>query len=215
MVYTADLKSAALGIEGSSPSSRTNSIFMMISSSPSRNTFQKEKYIERCKEEGKVPDKAYIKMYEQYNIDKLEREENPEWQKNNMEYDMRTSDWMVAKVRSSEGYAQNLYAAMCNREFQKNEVWPLLKDQHWGCSWRYAGGIVADMRGEGDYIDWYCSGIQGMDDDQFQELDAESKERYLYMKNNFVGEGVVTDEIRQDLEKLGWLVADNKNYNDM
>jgi hypothetical protein len=71
------------------------------------------------------------------------------------------------------------------------------------------------MRGEGDYIDWYCSGIQGMDDDQFQELDAESKERYLYMKNNFVGEGVVTDEIRQDLEKLGWLVADNKNYNDM
>jgi hypothetical protein len=190
-------------------------IFMMISSSPSRNTFQKEKYIERCKEEGKVPDKAYIKMYEQYNIDKLEREENPEWQKNNMEYDMRTSDWMVAKVRSSEGYAQNLYAAMCNREFQKNEVWPLLKDQHWGCSWRYAGGIVADMRGEGDYIDWYCSGIQGMDDDQFQELDAESKERYLYMKNNFVGEGVVTDEIRQDLEKLGWLVADNKNYNDM
>jgi hypothetical protein len=54
-----------------------------------------------------------------------------------------------------------------------------------------------------------------MDDDQFQELDAESKERYLYMKNNFVGEGVVTDEIRQDLEKLGWLVADNKNYNDM
>jgi hypothetical protein len=215
MVYTADLKSAALGIEGSSPSSRTNLIFMMISSSPSRNTFQKEKYIERCKEEGKVPDKAYIKMYEQYNIDKLEREENPEWQKNNMEYDMRTSDWMVAKVRSSEGYAQNLYAAMCNREFQKNEVWPLLKDQHWGCSWRYAGGIVADMRGEGDYIDWYCSGIQGMDDDQFQELDAESKERYLYMKNNFVGEGVVTDEIRQDLEKLGWLVADNKNYNDM
>ena len=212
MVYTADLKSAALGIEGSSPSSRTNLIFMMISSSPSRNTFQKEKYIERCKEEGKVPDKAYIKMYEQYNIDKLEREENPEWQKNNMEYDMRTSDWMVAKVRSSEGYAQNLYAAMCNREFQKNEVWPLLKDQHWGCSWRYAGGIVADMRGEGDYIDWYCSGIQGMDDDQFQELDAESKERYLYMKNNFVGEGVVTDEIRQDLEKLGWLVADNKNY---
>jgi hypothetical protein len=188
---------------------------MMISSSPSRNTFQKEKYIERCKEEGKVPDKAYIKMYEQYNIDKLEREENPEWQKNNMEYDMRTSDWMVTKVRSSEGYAQNLYAAMCNREFQKNEVWPLLKDQHWGCSWRYAGGIVADMRGEGDYIDWYCSGIQGMDDDQFQELDAESKERYLYMKNNFVGEGVVTDEIRQDLEKLGWLVADNKNYNDM
>ena len=211
MVYTADLKSAAYGIEGSSPSSRTNSIFMMISSSPSRNTFQKEKYIERCKEEGKVPNKAYIKMYEQHNIDKLEREQDPDWKKYNMEYDLRSTDWIVAKVRGSEAYAQNLYAAMCNREFQRNEVWPLLKNQHWSCSWRYAGGIVADMRGEGDYIDWYCSGIQGMDDDQFQDLDAESKQRYLYMKNNFVGESVVTDEIRLDLEKLGWLVVDERD----
>jgi hypothetical protein len=48
-----------------------------------------------------------------------------------------------------------------------------------------------------------------MDDDQFQELDAESKERYLYMKNNFVGESVVTDEIREDLLKLGWIVIDD------
>jgi hypothetical protein len=209
MVYTADLKSAALGIEGSSPSCRTNLIFNMLSSSPARNTFQKEKYIERCKKEGKAPNKAYIKMYEQHNSDKLEREQDPNWKKYNMEYELRSTDWIVAKVRASEAYAQNLYAAMCNREFQKNEVWPLLKDQHWGCSWRYAGGIVADMRGEGDYIDWYCSGIQGMDDDQFQELDAESKERYLYMKNNFVGESVVTDEIREDLLKLGWIVIDD------
>ena len=209
MVYTADLKSAAYGIEGSSPSRRTNLIFNMLSSSPARNTFQKEKYIERCKEEGKAPNKAYIKMYEQHNSDKLEREQDPNWKKYNMEYELRSTDWIVDKVRASEAYAQNLYAAMCNREFQKNEVWPLLKDQHWGCSWRYAGGIVADMRGEGDYIDWYCSGIQGMDDDQFQELDAESKERYLYMKNNFVGESVVTDEIREDLLKLGWIVIDD------
>ena len=209
MVYTADLKSAAYGIEGSSPSSRTNLIFNMLSSSPDRNTFQKEQYIERCKEEGKVPNKAYIKMYEQHKIDKLEREEDLAWQKDNMEYDLRGTDWIVAKVRASEGYAQNLYAAMCNREFQKNEVWPLLKGHHWSCSWRYAGGIVADMRGEGDYIDWYCSGIQGMDNNQFQDLDDESKKRYLYMKNNFVGESVVTDEIRQDLLKLGWIVIDD------
>ena len=210
MVYTADLKSAALGIEGSSPSSRTNSIFMMISSSPSRNTFQKEKYIERCKEEGKVPDKAYIKMYEQHKIDKLEREEDLAWQKDNMEYDLRSTDWILAKVRASEGYAQNLYAAMCNREFQKNEVWPLLKDQHWGCSWRYAGGIVADMRGEGDYIDWYCSGIRGgVSEEDLASMTAEQQAKHQYYEENFVGESVVTDEIRQDLLKLGWIVIDD------
>jgi hypothetical protein len=212
MVYTADLKSAAFGIEGSSPSSRTNLVFMMISSSPSRNTFQKEKYIQRCKEQGKVPNKAYIKMYEQHNIDKLEREENPEWQKNNMEYDMRTSDWMVTKVRASEGYAQNLYAAMCNREFQKNEVWPLLKNQTWGASWRYAGGIIADMRGEGDYMDWYCSGIQGrISEAELAEMTAEQQERRHWYEKNFVPESVVTDEILADLQKLGWLVVDTKD----
>jgi len=183
---------------------------MMISSSPSRNTFQKEKYIERCKEEGKVPDKAYIKMYEQHKIDKLEREEDLAWQKDNMEYDLRSTDWILAKVRASEGYAQNLYAAMCNREFQKNEVWPLLKDQHWGCSWRYAGGIVADMRGEGDYIDWYCSGIRGgVSEEDLASMTAEQQAKHQYYEENFVGESVVTDEIRQDLLKLGWIVIDD------
>jgi hypothetical protein len=48
-----------------------------------------------------------------------------------------------------------------------------------------------------------------MDNNQFQDLDDESKKRYLYMKNNFVGESVVTDEIRQDLLKLGWIVIDD------
>jgi hypothetical protein len=55
-----------------------------ISRSPERNTFQKEKYINRCNEEGKEPNKAYIKMYEQHNFDKLEREEYPMWKKDNM-----------------------------------------------------------------------------------------------------------------------------------
>jgi hypothetical protein len=183
---------------------------MMISSSPSRNTFQKEKYIERCKEEGKVPDKAYIKMYEQHKIDKLERDEDPAWQKDNMEYDLRSTDWILAKVRASEGYAQNLYAAMCNREFQKNEVWPLLKGHHWSCSWRYAGGIVADMRGEGDYIDWYCSGIRGgVSEEDLAGMTAEQQAKHQYYEENFVSESVVTDEIRQDLLKLGWIVIDD------
>lgn len=182
----------------------------MISSSPQRDTFQLEAAIRRA-EQGETSAEHVEEMAEFYksvNQRRREKEAEPEWQKNNMEYDMRTSDWMLAKVRASEAYAQNLYAAMCNRDFQKNEVWSQLKDQTWGCSWRYAGGIIADMRGEGDYIDWYCSGIQGMDDDQFQDLDAEAKERYLYMKNNYVGESVVTEEIRQDLFRLGWIVLD-------
>lgn len=184
-----------------------------MSSSPDRGTFQAKAALQRA-EEGETSAESAADLAEVFktaNQRRCEQEQDPEWQKNNMEYDMRTSDWMVAKTRESVAYAQNLYAAMCNQNFQKNEVWTVLKNQTWSCSWRYAGGIVADMRGEGDYMDWYCSGIQGMDDDQFQGLDEESKHRYLYMKNNFVGEGVVTDQIREDLQKLGWIVIDESD----
>ena len=86
---------------------------------------------------------------------------NPEWQKNNLEYDLRSTKWICDKAKASESYAQNIYAAMCNQSWQRNDVWPLLKGETYSCSWRYAGGIIADMREEGDYMDWYCSGMGG------------------------------------------------------
>ena len=110
----------------------------------------------------------------------------------NLEEDIRACDWMLKKVQDRETYAQNLYAAMCNNVFQRNEVWPRLRDEYWSCSWRSAGGIVADLRGQGDYIDWYCSGIMGVGEaDSFQ---------------GYVSESTVTDEIRQDLFAIGWTV---------
>jgi hypothetical protein len=110
----------------------------------------------------------------------------------NLEEDIRACAWMLKKVQDRETYAQNLYAAMCNNVFQRNEVWPRLKDEYWSCSWRAAGGIVADLRGQGDYIDWYCSGIMGVgEDDSFMD---------------YVSESTVTDEIRQDLFAIGWTV---------
>ena len=184
------------------------------SKSPDRYSFQKLKSLERWAEEGRTPEndehvKRMLDFYESFKVRAEENEVDPKWQENNLEYDLRTCDWILEKVRKEDRYAQNLYAALCNNEFRKRDLWPMLAEQNWSCSWRYAGGIVADMRGKGDYIDWYCSGIIGMDDDQFQQLDAQSKERYLYMKNNFVSESVVTDEIREDLFKLGWIVLDD------
>lgn len=115
--------------------------------------------------------------------------------KNDMEYDLRTCNWMLEKVRQSDTYAQNLYAAMCNMQWQSREFWQELKGETWSCSWRYAGGIIADMQQKGDYIDWYCSGIRN---DGFQD-DLDSQ-----YTNGYVPEGVVTDEIEFDLNKLGW-----------
>jgi hypothetical protein len=137
------------------------------------------------------------------------RENDPAWKKNNMEYDLRSTDWILEKVRASEVYAQNLYAAMCNNEFQKLDVIPILRDEKWSCSWRYAGGIIADMRMTGDYIDWYCSGIKGDNytDDDLENLNGENREQFEITKN-FVGEGCVTEEIRIDLKRLGWILVD-------
>jgi len=188
-----------------------------MNSSKDRNTFQKFKYIERMAAEGKTVEnndevKAMVEYYDNIPIQKAEDEAKEKFKKDNLEYDLRSTEWVCAKAKERKEYAQNLYAAMCNNEFIRNDVWPLLKKETWGCSWRYAGGIIADMIEEGDYIDWYCSGIKFHPEDvkDNETLTVEQKNlNELYEK--YVGEGVVTDEIRKDLLKLGWIVVDDDN----
>jgi hypothetical protein len=61
-------------------------------------------------------------------------------------------------------------------------------------------------------MDWYCSGIQGeLSEQELAEMTVEQQQRHHWYKQNFVGESVVTDEIRADLLKLGWKVLDNDN----
>jgi hypothetical protein len=185
----------------------------MISSSPERHTFQEEGYIERCKEKGEEPNPDYVNMYKTWREQDKANIVDPEWQKDNMEYDLRSTQWIIDKVKSSEVYAQNLYAAMCNNDFTKNDVWPILTDKRWSRSWRSAGGIIADMQEKGDYIDWYCSGIRGneeLTDAEFRELTIEQQQFRLKI-NAYVSEGIVVDEIKNDLYQLGWLVIESKD----
>ena len=181
----------------------------MVSSSPDRNTFQLENYVKRQEEAGKLPAPEYLDMFKTWREQAQANIVDPEWQKDNMEYDLRSTQWIIDKAKD-DAYAQNLYAAMCNNDFTKNDVWPILTDKRWSCSWRHAGGIIADMQGKGDYIDWYCSGIRDskiLDDDEFRALTKEQQESYIQGKK-FVPESCVTDEIREDLLKLGWIVID-------
>jgi len=189
---------------------------MTISKSPQRNTFQKEKYLERQAEKGKTPEndedtRAMVEYYESWDEKEDAQEADPAWRKDNLEWDLRTTDWILEKVRARDDYAQNLYAAMCNNDFIKREMWPILKEQKWSCSWRYAGGIIAHMQQKGDYIDWYCSGIRGDladtgEDESLSELTEEQK-KHMEVVNKYVSESVVTEEIENDLYKLGWLVV--------
>jgi hypothetical protein len=99
--------------------------------------------------------------------------------KPNLEYDLFKTDWIVTKCKNNPTYSQNLYAALCNNRFIKD-------NEEWTCSWRYAGNILSGLNNKGDYLDYYCSGMRD--------------------NVNFVGEGSVTDEVRLDLSKIGWSI---------
>lgn len=77
-----------------------------------------------------------------------------------------------------ESYARLFYAAMCNN------TWKHEDGEVFQCSWRYAGGLVAELRELGeDYLDFYCNGMRGGG-----------------------GEGHVDPEIAKDLEYIGWFL---------
>jgi hypothetical protein len=185
-----------------------------MNKSPQRHSFRIENLIKRVEQGDTTAEHAeeMIDFYKSWEQQKLELEETNEWKENNMEYDLRSTSWICDKVKSDDVYAQNLYASMCNNDFQRNDMMPILKGQTWSCSWRSAGGIVSDMREQGDYIDWYCSGIRDsspIEQSEWDNLTLEEQQRYKETEA-YVSESVVTDEIRSDLKKLGWLVLNNK-----
>ena len=64
------------------------------------------------------------------------------------------------KINMDYEFAQEVYAALCNMR------WRNIDDptQIYSCSWRYAGGLIAGMRGmtdSMDYCEFYCSGNEG------------------------------------------------------
>lgn len=115
--------------------------------------------------------------------------------------DIRNSPEIMAKIRADDGrYAQNLYAAWCNMQWCPRDLWPALRqgeEDLWSASWRGAGGIVANLRNKGeDYMDYYCSGMGG--------LAISYEEDPEWKKLGHVPEGQVTQEVAEDLNKLGW-----------
>jgi hypothetical protein len=187
----------------------------MMSRSPERSKNRIKTLVEKV-ELGKTTAEhaeEMIDFYKSWEQQRLELEETDEWKIDNMEYDLRSTQWIIDKVKGDDVYAQHLYAAMCNNSFIKNDVWPILTEKRWSCSWRSAGGIIADMQEKGDYMDWYCSGIRDSTElsaEEFRNLTAEQQDLYNQGKA-FVSESQVTDEIREDLLKLGWIVKDDED----
>lgn len=51
-------------------------------------------------------------------------------------------------------FANALYGSLCNTIWYNKTT-----EDIYSCSWRYAGGLVADLRNVGEnYLDFYCNG---------------------------------------------------------
>jgi hypothetical protein len=112
----------------------------------------------------------------------------------NLERDVRQSNWIITKIQKQEIYAQNFYAALCNNAYAPEDVWGILSNIKWDCTWRYAAGLIADIREDESYIDWYCSGTG------FQGIDF----------TGFVEESYVTEEVETDINSIGWVLIQRR-----
>jgi hypothetical protein len=123
--------------------------------------------------------------------------------------DLLKSDYIVEKARANKYYAQNIYAALCNMRWCKisgdnsQDTIDILKDELWSCTWRSAGSIVAQICGKGDYMDWYCSGMGGLNSD-FDPDSGETFEEWQ-ARTKYAEEGIVTEEIANDFKNIGWV----------
>jgi hypothetical protein len=85
-----------------------------------------------------------------------------------LEHDIRA---LADRARRDRGFAVELYGALCNADWRHDD------GTEWCGTWRYAGEVVAQLRGRGeDYMDFYCSG----------------------------GEGKITDRVAEAMDALGW-----------
>jgi hypothetical protein len=108
----------------------------------------------------------------------------------NFETELVEAYWITEKIQENDVYAQNFYAALCNNDlYPINDLFDIIRGTAWSCSWRYAAGLVAEYRENEDYIDWYCSGMH-------------DESGYGY-----VPEAYVTDEIQDDVNRLGWKIV--------
>lgn len=114
----------------------------------------------------------------------------------NLEQELKNSEYITQKCRDKKSYAQNLYAALCDMQWQKEVVFEILQGAVWRTSWRGAGRIISEILQEGDYMDWYCSGMA-----QFNNYDMTDTD---LGEIGYVRERTITDEIRKDLRALGW-----------
>jgi hypothetical protein len=94
------------------------------------------------------------------------------------EEDLREAEVQRVMIRKGLLYRTVLWLVshgwLSNQTFYKFVNWAELSDPFPGlvyeCSWRYAAALMVDFRNKGgDYLDFYCSGLEGIVDAEFED----------------------------------------------
>jgi len=109
------------------------------------------------------------------------------------------SDTIVVEYLRDRDIAVEFYSALCNVDWYAKKpplpddeliIWKLKgeRDSAWSCSWRTAGGYIAEIRNKyhntnENYMDFYCSG----------------------------NEGVVSGLVEECLDRMGWYPRNHLN----
>jgi hypothetical protein len=67
------------------------------------------------------------------------------------DFETDLEDLFGEKIKSDEEFCKNVWSALSNK------IWTNADGAEFSCTFRYAGGLIADIRGSGGYMDWYCS----------------------------------------------------------
>jgi hypothetical protein len=114
-----------------------------------------------------------------------------------LESEMKASKTVIEYLANRD-IAVDFYQGLCNTQWKKENlsnpqdevIMSRLRGEElglWSCSWRYAAGIISDIRnanyatGE-SYLDFYCSG----------------------------SEGLITPEVKKCFNDLGWVESPYK-----
>jgi len=86
-------------------------------------------------------------------------------QEADLEYALKTSDYIRSRCRADRLYAEALYRALCDVKWISKHPFHILKDESWKCTWREAAAIVGDLASTtdvlSDHLDWYSVGKEG------------------------------------------------------
>lgn len=80
-----------------------------------------------------------------------------ELSKHDKSFEKIITNKLGSRMKRSKKFSNNVYACLCNIIWYNSST-----NDIYSCSWRYAGGLVAEIRNIGeDYLDFYCTGGEG------------------------------------------------------